>query len=84
MTLGDREELKNLVEEELAKRKLAKALRKVKSMRIWEDTSGKFRVRATFVELVGGKAVLKKQDGKVINVPLEKLCEEDRALLRDL
>ncbi|MDP7268563.1 MAG: SHD1 domain-containing protein [Pirellulales bacterium] len=84
MSADDREELTNLVEEELAKRKLAKALRKVKKMRIWEDTSGKFRVRATFVELVDGKAVLKKQDGKVINVSLEKLCEEDRSLLKDL
>ena len=84
MSADDREELKNLVEEELVKRKLAKTLRKVKNMRIWEDTSGKFRVRAKFVELVGGKAILKKQDGKVINVPLEKLCEEDRSLLKGL
>ena len=84
MSADDREELKNLVKEELAKRKLAKALRKVKKMRIWEDTSGKFRVRATFVEIVDEKAVLKKQDGKVINVSLEKLCEEDRSLLKGL
>ncbi|MCM2372637.1 SHD1 domain-containing protein [Aporhodopirellula aestuarii] len=39
----------------------------------WSDVSGKFRVEAAFVGVVGNQVQLKKADGRVINVPIAKL-----------
>lgn len=45
--------------------------------RTWIDATGKHRTEAQFIELNGGKVTLKKRDGKVIAVPIEKLSEKD-------
>lgn len=50
--------------------------------RNWRDASGKFSLEAELLEFKGGIVKLKKQDGKVIEMALEKLSEEDRKFLR--
>ncbi|MDA1055272.1 MAG: SUMF1/EgtB/PvdO family nonheme iron enzyme [Planctomycetota bacterium] len=47
--------------------------------REWEDVTGAFRIEAEFVEYEDGQVVLKRSDnGKIIRVPLSKLCARDR------
>ncbi len=50
--------------------------------RTWTDATGKFRTKAVFVELNGAQLKLKKEDGRVIEIPLEKLSESDQAYVR--
>jgi len=48
--------------------------------RTWTDTTGKYKVEASFVELAGKQVVLeKKGDGTRIKVPLQKLSTADQA-----
>ena len=47
-------------------------------VRTWTDASGAFTLEAEFVGLDEGKAQLKRSDGKVVSVPLDRLSEEDR------
>jgi len=46
--------------------------------RTWVDTTGKFRVRAQLVDVQDGNVRLKKLDGSVISVPIEKLSQADQ------
>ncbi len=46
--------------------------------REWKDQTGKYSVEAQFVELKDGEVHIRKDDGKVIVVPLEKLCLADQ------
>ena len=50
--------------------------------RTWASADGKFRVEAELVKMVAGVVHLKRKDGQVIQVPIDKLGEEDRKLLR--
>ena len=50
--------------------------------RTWTSSSGRFSTEAELIDFNDGKAHLKKADGKVIEVPLSSLCEEDRALIK--
>ncbi len=50
----------------------------VQDSRTWKDASGKFEVVATFVRVEGNKVVLKKADGTLLNVPLDKLSPIDQ------
>jgi hypothetical protein len=52
--------------------------------RTWTDPSGKFRVEATLVRIDGDKVVLKRDDGKEIAVPLERLSDADRTYVSAL
>ncbi|SMP62907.1 SLA1 homology domain 1, SHD1 [Neorhodopirellula lusitana] len=47
----------------------------------WVDESGRFRVEAEFFgyDLEGGKLVLKKNDGNLVRVPIEKLSNESKS-----
>lgn len=47
-------------------------------LRTWRDASGQFNIEAEFRGMSFGSVKLKKQDGKLINVPLEKLSDEDK------
>jgi hypothetical protein len=49
--------------------------------RKWQDTTGKFTVLAKLVNVSNGIVSLQKEDGTVIQVPLEKLSEADRQYL---
>jgi hypothetical protein len=53
-------------------------------VRTWKDTTGTFSVRATFNGLGGSVVSLKKEDGSIIKVPLERLCEGDREYIEEL
>src|SRR5207237_6928302 len=45
------------------------------------DTTGKFSVSAELVGTDGGKAVLRRSDGKEVKVPVDKLCDADKAFI---
>ena len=46
--------------------------------RTWTDSTGKFKVKATLVDLLDDKVQLQREDGKTVEVPLERLSAEDR------
>ncbi len=48
------------------------------NMRIWKSADGKYEVEAAIVEIEGGAVKLRKGDGDVIRVPLDRLGEADR------
>lgn len=50
--------------------------------RKWTDTTGKLLVEAEFVKIVNETVVLKKQDGAQITLPLARLSDTDRDLVR--
>ena len=50
--------------------------------RTWTDSSGTYKVEAELVKLDGEVVELKKPDGTVIKVPLDKLSEADRVFVR--
>ncbi len=49
--------------------------------RVWTDASGKFHIRAKCIGVEGGIVKLEKPDGTVLNVPKDKLSEEDKLFL---
>jgi hypothetical protein len=51
--------------------------------RSWTDTSGKFSVTAEYSGTAGDKVLLKKENGEVVKIPLDKLSELDRKWLED-
>ncbi|NQT40436.1 MAG: peptidoglycan DD-metalloendopeptidase family protein [Planctomycetes bacterium] len=51
-------------------------------LRTWTDGSGEHRLRAVFVDTAEGKVRLKKSDGTIITVPLDKLSPADRVYAR--
>ncbi len=48
---------------------------------MWRDATGAFSVEAVFVHSDGKSVQLKKKDGKVITVLIEKLSEADKKFL---
>ncbi len=52
--------------------------------RTWTDASGKHTVIAEFLRLTDGKILLRKEDGKEVNVALKSLSEEDQAIAEKL
>jgi hypothetical protein len=49
--------------------------------RTWRTSDGKFSTEAQFVSVQNNKVTLKKQDGKEITVPIEKLSDTDRTYI---
>ena len=47
-------------------------------LRTWKSVDGMFTVEATFEKLADDKVMLLRIDGKSVEVPLDKLCQEDR------
>lgn len=52
--------------------------------RRWTDSTGKYTVEAEFVGFKDGKVQLKKEDGKTITVPIDKLSEADQEFMHTL
>lgn len=52
--------------------------------RTWTDSTGKFTIEAEFVNVADGKVGLRKTDGGLIVVPLERLSEPDRRHVQSL
>ncbi|QDU29891.1 hypothetical protein ETAA8_50070 [Anatilimnocola aggregata] len=48
--------------------------------RTWTDSTGKFKVEAAFLSLADGQVQLKKNDGKVIALPFDRLSTDDQNL----
>ena len=55
---------------------------KPQSARKWKDGSGKFEIEATYAGVVGGNVALRRADGKVIQIALDKLSAEDQAYVK--
>lgn len=53
-------------------------------VRVWTDSTGQYKVEAEFVEAADGKVTLRKKDGSLAVLPLERLCEEDQGLIASL
>ena len=53
-------------------------------LRTWTDSSGRHTVKAAFLELRDDNVRLKKENGDVIQVPLNKLSEADREAAKKL
>ncbi len=53
-------------------------------LRTWSDQTGKFKIEAEFVESKGDTVVLLRQDGKRIEVPLNRLSDDDQAVVKTL
>ena len=51
-------------------------------LRAWTDSTGKHTIQAEFVEFKEGKVRLRKQNGKVVTIPIEKLSDADRELVQ--
>jgi len=51
--------------------------------REWSDNTGSYRVKAEFLRGTETKVWLRKQDGQVISVPVERLSEDDQQYLRE-
>jgi len=52
--------------------------------RTWTDSTGQFKVEAEFVELKDNFVSLKKSDGAVIRIPLDKLSADDQKFAQQL
>jgi len=46
--------------------------------RTWTDNTGQHKIQAELVEVANGVAKLKKKDGTIVEVPLEKLSKTDQ------
>ena len=51
------------------------------AMRFWTDATGKYRAKATLEAVEDGKVKLRKEDGTIVEVPIEKLSALDRRWL---
>lgn len=63
---------------------LAVALTTDIAAREWTDTTGKFSVEAELVGVTGDSVRLRRNDGRVIEVPIDKLSARDRSYLESL
>ena len=52
------------------------------NFRLWTDATGEHSTEAVFVEHEGGKITLRNRDGRVIEVLVESLSDEDQEWLR--
>lgn len=52
-----------------------------KKLRKWSDRTGQFTVTAEFVEVRGANVHIRREDGKVLAVPIERLSESDQQFL---
>jgi len=54
----------------------------VKKLRTWTDSTGKHTVEAEFVDVTDGNVRLRTEEGRMINIPLERLSEADQEFVR--
>lgn len=53
-------------------------------LRTWTDTTGTYQIEAEYVKSEDGKVHLKKSDGSIVQVPLEKLSPADQTHAKKL
>lgn len=54
------------------------------SLRTWVDATGKYKIEAELVSHENGTVKLKRRDGTVVTLPVDKLSTEDREYLESL
>ena len=54
-----------------------------KPCRTWTDSTGKYRIVAEFVSYGVGTVTLKKLDGTVVKLPMDRLADADQKWIRD-
>lgn len=59
-------------------RKIVDRIEAILGEREWTDATGKFRILATFVSIVGGDVNLRKPSDEIITVPLDRLSDLDQ------
>ena len=52
--------------------------------RTWTDVSGRYTIKAELVSVQGGSVTLKRENGKFVTLPLQKLSEKDRRYVASL
>ena len=52
--------------------------------RIWKDNTGKFSIKGEFTAYRNGKVLIRKEDGEEIEVPVGRLSDTDKDLLKKL
>ena len=67
------------VKEESAKKAAAEAAK----WRTWTDSSGERKIEAKYGGVIAGKVKLTKRDGSTVQVPLEKLSDEDQEWIKN-
>jgi len=65
-------------------RDVAKHAKINQKLRIWTSKSGDHKISAVFVKKIGDSIQLKKDNGKVITVPIEKLSNDDQIFLESI
>lgn len=55
--------------------------KKTSTNRTWKSSDGKFNIEASLAGVEDGKARLKKDNGKIVSVPVNKLSKKDREYL---
>jgi|GEM_PF-3243168 len=55
---------------------------KASQSKVWTDKTGKFTIEAEHISTTGDIAVLKRSDGKLIRVSIDRFMEEDQKQLR--
>jgi hypothetical protein len=50
--------------------------------RTWTDSTGKYKIEGEFVWLADGQVDIRRDDGKLVRIPLEKLSEADQQRVR--
>lgn len=60
------------------------AVDRTRPVRTWTDASGKFSVKASFDGSAMGKVKLRKEDGSVVEVDLDKLSADDQKYINGL
>ncbi len=70
-------------EEKRKAEEIRKAEDEAAKWRTWKDSTGKFTVEARFSGMAFGKVKLTKKNGTTLEVPLERLSEDDQKWLED-
>lgn len=63
---------------------LSHAAAQEQEWRTWTNATGKFKVKAKFIDLSNGKVTLEREDGAQITIPLDKLCKADQETAQEL
>ena len=50
--------------------------------RTWTDSTGKFKIEATLLDLKDGQVTLERADGRIITMPLERLNKADQNIIK--
>ena len=54
----------------------------LQGMRTWSDSTGRFNLEAELIGVVGGSVQLRRKDGRIVTMEIDKLSPSDRALVR--